>query len=90
MVGLGSLSGGGVLIAGGGAGCTDCFQDDAESVGASLLGILGMNPIPIPATRPAATRFKCGEGIYHRWAAKLPQGLLATKNPLLENSNSGF
>jgi hypothetical protein len=36
MAGLGSLSGGGVLIAGGGAGCTDCFQDDAGFVGMSL------------------------------------------------------
>jgi hypothetical protein len=47
MVGLGSLSGGGVLIAGGGAGCTDCFQDDAESVGVSLLAILGISQISI-------------------------------------------
>ena len=90
MVGLGSLSGGGVLIAGGGAGCTDCFQDDAESVGVSLLAIGGINSLPNPGTRPAATRFNCGEGIYPRWAAELSQGLLATKNPLLENSNSGL
>jgi hypothetical protein len=71
MVGLGSLSGGGVLIAGGGVGCTDCFQDDAGIVGASLLGIGGINSLPNPDTRPAATRFNCGEGIYPRWAAKL-------------------
>jgi len=49
MVGLGSLSGGGVLIAGGGVGCTDCFQDDAESVGGSLLAIGGINQISILA-----------------------------------------
>lgn len=48
MVGLGSLSGGGVLIAGGGAGCTDCFQDDSESVGGSLLAIGGINSIVDP------------------------------------------
>jgi len=54
MVGLGSLSGGGVLIAGGGAGCTDCFQDDAEFVGGSLLAILGFNKISIP-TPPLQT-----------------------------------
>jgi hypothetical protein len=47
MVGLGSLSGGGVLIAGGGVGCTDCFQDDAESVGVRLLAILGINQISL-------------------------------------------
>jgi hypothetical protein len=51
MVGLGSLSGGGVLIAGGGAGCTDCFQDDAESVGASVLGIGGIIQISRPSER---------------------------------------
>jgi hypothetical protein len=51
-VGLGSLSGGGVLIAGGGAGCTDCFQDDAESVGGSLLAILGIDSITNPDSRP--------------------------------------
>jgi len=50
-MGLGSLSGGGVLIAGGGVGCTDCFQNDAESVGAGLLAIPGsiLAP-PLPAT----------------------------------------
>jgi hypothetical protein len=61
MVGLGSLSGGGVLIAGGGAGCTDCFQDDAKPVGASLLAILGISQISIltsttPATHHPGTR----------------------------------
>lgn len=45
MVGLGSLSGGGVLIAGGGVGCTDCFRDDAKSVGDSLLTIRDINQI---------------------------------------------
>ena len=55
MVGLGSLSGGGVLIAGGGAGCTDCFQDDAGFVGDSLLAIGGINLISNPDTDPAAT-----------------------------------
>lgn len=44
-MGLGSLSGGGVLIAGGGAGCTDCFQDDAEFVGGSVLAIGGINSV---------------------------------------------
>jgi len=41
----------GVLIAGGGVGCTDCFRDDAESVGAGLLAIPGsiLAP-PLPAT----------------------------------------
>ena len=73
MVGLGSLSGGGVLIAGGGAGCTDCFRGEAESVGGSLLAILGIDSIPNPDSRPAATHFNRGEGIYPRWAAKLPQ-----------------
>jgi len=47
MVGLGSLSGGGVLIAGGGAGCTDCFQDDAGFVGAGVLAIFGISQISI-------------------------------------------
>ncbi len=61
MVGLGSLSGGGVLIAGGGVGCTDCFQNDAESVGASLLAILGINHIstltpPLEATHHPVAR----------------------------------
>jgi hypothetical protein len=55
MVRLGSLSGGGVLIAGGGAGCTDCFQDDAESGGARLLVVGGINLISNPDTHPAAT-----------------------------------
>jgi len=72
MAGLGSLSGGGVLIAGGSAACTDCFQDDAESVGASLLVILDIRTMSNPDTHPAAKRFKCGEGIYPRWAAELP------------------
>jgi hypothetical protein len=61
MVGLGSLSGGGVLIAGGGAGCTDCFQDDAGFVGGSLLAILGINQIsmltpPLQATHKPVAR----------------------------------
>jgi hypothetical protein len=67
------LEWGGVLIAGGGAGCTDCFQDDAGFVGARLLALGGINSLPNPDTRPAATRFNCGVGIYPRWAAKLPQ-----------------
>lgn len=47
MVGLGSLSGGEVLIAGGGAGCTECFQNNAKPVGAGLLAILGINQVSI-------------------------------------------
>lgn len=54
MVGLGSLSGEGVLIAGGGVGCTDCFQNDAESLEASLLAIGGINSILNPDTHSAA------------------------------------
>ena len=75
MVGLGSLSGGEVLIAGGAAGCTDCFQDDAEFVGASLLAIPGINSVLLPDTHFAATHLNCGEGIYPRWAAELTQAI---------------
>jgi len=68
MVGLGSLSGGGVLIAGGGAGCTDCFQDDAEFVGGSLLAIFGINQISILTSTSQA--------MHHPVARKLaPAGL---------------
>ena len=74
MVGLGSLSGGGVLIAGGGAGCTDCFQDDAESVGASLLVIGGTNPISI-LTPPL-------QAAHHPVARELgPAGLRSSPKP---------
>jgi hypothetical protein len=37
-------------------GCTDCFQDDAESVGASLLAIFGINRISILAPPLQAMR----------------------------------
>jgi len=73
MVGLGSLSGGGVLIAGGGAACTDCFQDDAKPVGASLLAIPGINQISTLTPPQQATHHPCGEGACSRWAAKQPQ-----------------
>jgi len=73
MVGLGSLSGGGVLIAGGAAGCTDCFQDDAKPVEASLLAIPGINQISILTPPLRAAHHPCGEGACSRWAAKQPQ-----------------
>jgi hypothetical protein len=70
MVGLGSLSGGEVLIAGGGAGCTDCFQDDAEFVGGSLLAILGISQISILTPTLQAL---------HHPVAKQPQKFLRHK-----------
>jgi hypothetical protein len=36
-------------------GCTDCFQDDAESVGVSLLAIIGINQISIITPQWQAT-----------------------------------
>jgi hypothetical protein len=71
MVGLGSLSGGGVLIAGGGAGCTDCFRDDSESVGVSLLAIDGINQIsmhtpPLQATHHLVARELAPAGVRSR------------------------
>jgi hypothetical protein len=73
MVGLGSLSGGGVLIAGGGAGCTDCFQDDAGSVGASLLGILGINQISILTPQLQDTHHPVEKELAPAWLQSSPK-----------------
>jgi len=88
MAGLGSLSGGGVLIAGGAAGCTDCFQDDAESVGASLLAIPGINQISILTPPLQAAHHPCGSELAPAGLRSSPKHFESQKDPLLETQEA--
>jgi hypothetical protein len=73
MVGLGSLSGGGVLIAGGGVGCTDCFQDDAGFVGGRVLAILGISQISILTPQLQATHHPVEKELAPAWLRSSPK-----------------